>query len=189
MNYRLFILSLFLISIGCNNEQMTHQEIVAKYYNALDSGNHNEIQAVISDSVTLVSGDYVTPYNRDSYYEFFQWDSIFIPSYKIIGAEEKNNGVIVTVAQKNVRNEFLKNNPLVYKVKVSFDSGKISKMEDLEYIDVNWETWSHERDSLVSWIKNNHPELDGFVNDMTMKGAKDYLRAIELFNLSQDNLR
>ena len=60
---------------------MTRQDIVAKYYNALDSGNPNEIQAVINDSVTLISGDYTTPYNRNGFYEFFKWDSVFKPSY------------------------------------------------------------------------------------------------------------
>lgn len=174
------------MSIGCNNEKMAHQEIVAKYYDALDTGNFSEIKAIINDSITLVSGDYVTPYSQNGFYEFFKWDSIFKPTYDIVELEEKNDYILVTVAQKNVRNEFLKNNPLVYKVKVSFDSGKISQMEDMDYIDVNWETWSRERDSLISWIKTHHPDLDGFVNDMTMDGATNYLRAIKLYKTGVD---
>ncbi|MFC4221428.1 hypothetical protein [Flagellimonas marina] len=187
MQIKLFILFLLLVSIGCNNDKMTHRDIVTQYYNALNSGNHNEIQASINDIVTFISGDYVTSYNRDEFYEFFKWDSVFKPSYRILELEVKNNEVIASVAQENARNEYLRNNPLVYKVKVYFESGKISKVEDLDYMDVNWETWSHKRDTLVSWIRNNHPNLDGFVNDITMEGAIDYLKAIELFSSSQEN--
>ena len=62
-------------------------------------------------------------------------------------------------------------------------------MEDLDYMDVNWGTWSQKRDTLGNWIRNNHPNLDGFVNDITMEGAKDYLKAIELFSFNQDNFK
>ena len=184
-------LALFILCFltGCKEHNLSHKEIVSKYYNSFDSGNYNEIKAVLNDSVTQIAGDFVTPYNHDSFYEFFKWDSIFEPSYKIVELVEKNNDILVTVAQENVRNEFLKNNPLLYKVKVSFISSKISKLEELESIDTNWEIWIQERDSLVNWIKNNHPDLDGFVKDMTMKGSKNYLKAIELFTSNKDSLQ
>ena len=47
--------------------------------------------------------------------------------------------------------------------------------------DANWEIWQRERDSLVNWIKENHPELDGFVHDLSMEGAQNYLKAISLY--------
>ena len=60
-------------------------------------------------------------------------------------------------------------------------SRKISKIEDFEYIGTDWEKWVNERDSLVRWINKNHPKLDGFVHDLTMKGAMNYVKAIELY--------
>jgi hypothetical protein len=179
MKNNLLILFLLVLLVGCNNKELTHQETVTRYYDAFDSGNYHEIKALINDSITITSGDYDTSYNHGSFYEFFKWDSIFKSSYEIVELEERNNHVFVTVAQKNIRNEFLKNNPLVFQVKISFSSGKISKLEELAYMDVNWEAWSQERDSLVSWIRNNNPNLDGFVNDMTMYGSMNYLTAIE----------
>ncbi|MCR9264104.1 MAG: hypothetical protein NXH86_08085 [Flavobacteriaceae bacterium] len=181
MKNKLLILILLVLLVGCNNEKLTRQETVTRYYYAFDSANYNEIKTLTNDSITITSGDYVTSYTHESFYEFFKWDSIFKSSYEIVELEEQNNDIIVTVAQENIRNEYLENNPLVYKVKVSFDSGKVSKMEDLDYIDVNWEVWSQKRDSLVNWIRDNHPDLDGFVNDMTMNGAMNYLKAVEKY--------
>lgn len=187
MKNTILILFLLCFLTGCNKHKLSHKETVSSYYNAFDSGNYDEIKAIINDSVTQISGDFVTPYNHESFYQFFKWDSIFRSSYKIIVLEEKNRDILVTVAQDNIRNEFLKNNPLVYKVKVSFISEKISKLEELESINVNWAVWNQEKDSLVNWIKKNHPDLDGFVNDMTMKGSKNYLKAIELYTSNKDD--
>ena len=76
----------------------------------------------------------------------------------------------------------------MYKVKISFTSGKISRFEDLESVGTDWDVWGAKRDSLVSWIKMNHPELDGFVNDMTMNGSINYLKAIELYTADKSDL-
>jgi len=181
MKNTLLVLSLLYFFSGCNDQKFSHQKTVKEYYNARDKGNFKKLKTVVSDSIAMISGDYVTTYTRESFYEQFKWDSVFKPSYEIIELDEQNNQVIATVAQDNLRNEFLKNNPLVYRVKISFNSGKISKLEDFDYIRTDWNVWQNERDSLVSWVKKHHPELDGFVNDMTMKGAMDYVNVIDLY--------
>ncbi len=187
MKNKLLILFLMVFTMGCNDHKLTHQEVITEYYDAFDSGDYNKIRALINDTITISSGDYVTPYTHKGFYEFFKWDSIFKSRYRIMELEEKDDQVLVTVAQDNVRNEFLKNSPLVFKVGVSFTSGKISKLEELEYIDVNWDIWTKERDSLVNWIKDNHPELDGFINDMSMNGSRNYLKAIEIYITGKSN--
>ncbi len=84
-----------------------------------------------------------------------------------------------------MRNEFLKNPYMTCEYRISFMSGKISKIEELDCINVNWSIWQKERDSLVSWINKSHPELSGFVNNMTMKGSINYLKAIELYEANK----
>ena len=176
---------ILLVTIGlltsCDYQKLGHKETVKQYYNAFDSGNFDELNAVINDSITIVSGEFTTSYDYDSFHKFFKWDSIFKPSYEIIDLKEKNNDIFATIAQKNIRNEFLKNNPLKFKVKITFEADKISKIEELEYIDVNWNIWAQKRDSLETWVELNHQTLDGYVNDMTMKGAINYTKAIELY--------
>ena len=182
MKSTILILFLAIILTSCGNQKLSHKGTVTSYYKAFDSGEFNKIKEVIHDSITLVSGDFVMPFDKNSFYEFYKWDSIFKPSYEVIELIEENDDVIATISQKNTRNAFLKNNPLKLNVKISFVSGKITKIEELDYIDVNWDTWSQRKDSLVSMVKVNHPELDGFVNDMTMNGAVNYLQAMELYD-------
>ncbi|WP_324024292.1 hypothetical protein QSV08_14525 [Maribacter sp. BPC-D8] len=181
------ILILFLIGVlnSCDNQKLSHKEAVTTYYNAFDSGEFNKIKTVIHDSITMVNGDFLTPFDKNSFYEFYKWDSVFKPSNQVIELVEENDDVIATITQKNIRNAFLKNNPLQFKVKVSFTSGKISKIEELEYIEVNWNTWAQDRDSLVNWMKVNHPKLDRFVNDLTIQGAINYVQAIEFYEVRE----
>ncbi|MEP2281180.1 hypothetical protein [Maribacter sp.] len=176
-------LTIFLIVIvtSCSTQNHSQKDAVTNYYKAFDSGKFNKIKEVIHDSLTIVSGDYVMPFNKNNFYEFYTWDSVFKPSYEVIELTKNGDEIIATIAQKNLRNAYLKNNPLKLKVKISFTAGKITKLEELDYIDVNWDTWNQRKDSLVSFIQTKHSKLDGFVNDMTMKGAINYLKAIELY--------
>ncbi|WP_109852111.1 hypothetical protein [Aquimarina sp. AU58] len=181
MKNTFLILFLLCFLIGCSDQKLTNKEIVTKYYNARNTANYNELKTFINDSITITAGDYIMPYTHDSFYEEFKWDSIFRTSYKIVELVEKNDQIIASVTSNSIRFEFLKNNPLVCQYKISFTSGKISKIESLECIGANWKIWQRKVDSLVSWVNANHPELDGFINDMTMNGAINYLKAIELY--------
>ncbi len=93
---------------------------------------------------------------------------------------------MATVASKSLRYAFLKNNPLTCRFTITFNSGKISRIESGECAGADWNIWEKERDSLVDWIKTNHPKLDGFINEMTMDGAIRYLQAIELYETNKN---
>lgn len=181
----LFFLYLFT---GCDNQQLTHEETVTNYYKARDATNYQEVKRYINDSITITEGDYVMPYDQNSFYEVFKWDSIFQPTYKIVELVEKKNKVMVAVALKSIRNEFLKNSSMTCQYEISFNAGKISKIESLECTGADWNSWQKERDALVNWINQKHPELDGFINDMTMNGAINYLKAIELYETDKTAL-
>ena len=169
--------------IGCKEQKLTPKETVIKYYHSRDTGNYKELKELINDSITIISGSYVMPYNHVSFYEQFKWDSIFKPSYKIVKLEEKNNQVNALVVINSIRNEFLKSSSMICEYEILFNSGKISEIKDLDCTNVDWNTWQKERDSLVNWIKENNPELNGFIYDMTMGGAINYLKAIELYKV------
>lgn len=181
MKITILILSLLYFLTGCDDHNLTHQETVTTYYNARDTSNYDELKTVINDSLTIISGDYVMPYNQDGFYEQFKWDSIFKTSYNIVELVEKDNQIMASVTMNSIRNEFLKNSDMTCQYKISFIAGRISKIEELDCKNADWNIWGKERDSLVNWIDKNHPKLNGFINDMTMNGAQNYLKAIELY--------
>lgn len=171
----------------CDQGKLNNKATVEKYYMARDAADFKDISLLVSDTITVVEGDYVMPYTLESYYEVFKWDSVFQTKYKIIELEEVESQVIVSVTLSSIRNAFLQNNPMTCKFKLSLQSGKISKIESLNCKDANWEIWQKRVDALVKWVDINHPELNGFIHDMTMNGAKNYLKAINLYNLSENN--
>jgi len=181
MKSTLSILFMLCIITACDNQQLTQKETVINYYNARDKANFNELKELISDSVTIISGDFIMPYDPDSFYEVFKWDSVFNPAYKVVDLIEKNNQILATVELSSIKNEFLKNNGMLCQYNISFDSGKISKIEELACENADWEAWQVGVNSLVNWTRQNHPELNGFINDMTMQGAMNYIKAIKLY--------
>ncbi|MEQ8907406.1 hypothetical protein [Ekhidna sp.] len=186
---RYFIL-FFLTSLltGCGNKGLTPRELVTEYYDAFNSSDFNRLTGVITDSITIIEGEYVMPYSKESFHEQFRWDSIFQPTYKILELEEQDNQIIVTVASSSKRYKFLKNDPLTCQFRISFNSNEITKLESLDCPNADWNVWQTERDSLVNWTKKNNPELDGFIHDLTMNGAINYLKAIELYENRKDAL-
>jgi hypothetical protein len=178
MKNTLPLLFLGCFVIGCADPKPTHKETVSTYYEAFNAGDYPKIKTVIHDSITLIEGDYTMPFDHDSYYDHFQWDSVFKPTYELLKLEEKDDQLITTVASSSVRYAFLKNNTLTTNLRISFTQGKISKIEILEGVNTDWDAWQKERDSLVDWTHKNHPELDGFINDLSRKGALNYVKAI-----------
>ena len=177
-----FILFFFsTLLTGCANKRLTPSDLVTEYYQAFNNSDFNRITAVIADSIFIVEGEYVMPYSQKSFHEQFKWDSIFQPTYRIIELADQNNHIIATVASSSKRYKFLKSDPLTCRFEISFNSDRITKLESLECLDAYWNVWQAERDSLVNWTKRSHPELDGFIHDLTMNGAINYLKAIELY--------
>ncbi|MFT6781217.1 MAG: hypothetical protein ACJA1A_001137 [Saprospiraceae bacterium] len=182
----IFLSALFVF--GCTQKKPPNKETAEKYFTARNSVEFKEIQDLISDSLTVIEGDYKMLYSQDSYYEVFKWDSVFQTSYEIVELKEIDEQIIVSISLSSIRNKFLKNDLMTCQFKLSFESGRISKIESLDCKDANWEVWQKRVNILADWIEDNHPELHGFIHDMTMKGAKNYLKAINLYELNENDL-
>ncbi len=174
-----FIFILLVITSCTEKNEKTEQ--IINYYEGFKNSDYNQIKRTISDSLTIIEGDYTMAFTPKSYHEQFKWDSVFKPVYKVISLENQNTMIIATVSVNSLKFEFLENNPLTCRHKFYFSSEKISKIENIDCIDADWKIWQSKRDSLVDWIKFNHPKLDGFIHDLSMKGAIHYLNAIELY--------
>jgi len=79
------------------------------------------------------------------------------------------------------RISFLHEQPIVTNQLIRFDQDKIVSIETTEYAVFNDSIFVKNRDSLLSWIDENHPELNGFIYNQTAPGGRQYLKAIELY--------
>ena len=177
----LLLLSILVLGIRCSKKTSTEAEQITAYYEGFKNSDYSQVKRTLSDSLISVAGDYTMPYSRESFYEKFKWDSVFKPQYKLVSIDEEGEHPIATVTVNSHKLEFLQNNPMTCRYAVYFKDGKIASIVDLDCPTANWEIWGKQVDALVGWIAMNHPELDGFINDLTMQGAINYMKAIELY--------
>jgi hypothetical protein len=183
---RLVILTgLLIVMISCSSKQRSSYEdqIIRKYYNGLSSGNFNLISECISDSILIIEKEYLLTNNRKDYYRHTQWDSVFKPDYHLIDLKKEGNSYIAIVSKICQRIEFLQDTVITFKEKIDIKNNQIVKMELLDYLLLDFEKWQQRTESLIAWIDKNHPELSGFNNDLTLKGAQKYLKAVDLYKI------
>ncbi|MDO1502143.1 hypothetical protein Q2T40_18565 [Winogradskyella maritima] len=169
-----------LLAVSCISTDSETQQI-KRYYSGFQDGDYSKIKAVLADSVTLISGDNVMPFNPESYYKQFKWDSVFQPKYKLNSITVQHKKRIAKVSLNSMKIKFLQNNAMSCSYEFSFVDGKISKIKELDCPTADWPLWGQRVDSLVQFIEKNHPDLDGFIHDLSMQGAQNYLDAIEAY--------
>ncbi len=167
--------------ISCKNseKEINKLSIAENYYSTLNNSDYSAITG-LGDSITTEEGNYKQAYSKKDYIEFLEWDSVFNPTYEILDIEQKDGVIEVKVSKIDKRISFLQKEPFLTNQTIKFQKDKIISIET-NYVNFDGETWGKNVNKLVNWIKNNHPELNGFIHDQTEQGALKYLKAIELF--------
>ena len=155
-------------------------EIAKKFYVAIDNSNSAEITELITESFTTNDDGFEQKYNGNEYVEWVKWDSVFQPTYEILKIKEENGIVRAEISKTDKRISFLHHEPIVMNEIMQFEDNKINNIKRISSsFDV--EKFVKNRDELVNWISENHPELNGFLHDQTKRGGLNYLKAIELY--------
>jgi len=181
----LFSMVFFVILISCKSRQ-DDARIIEKFYEGFNLGNYTLLSEIISDTVEMTEMEYVLAANKQEVYRFFQWDSVFEPTYKILDIVQNHSGCMVKVSKTCKRIEFLHDSVIIYMVNFEIDNNAVSRVSIVDYIQMNFEKWMSQRDALIEWIRLNHSELAGFENNITSKGARDFLSAIDLYRRNRN---
>ena len=182
------VVLLFLIAIGfisCKNseKEIGKLEIAKQYYKALDNSDSAVMNILLTDSLLTkeTDYDYEQTFSKKEYItEWLKWDSVFNPTYKVLEIEQENETVKAKISKVDKRILLLHEEPTVWNEVIRFDSDKIISIERKNVI-FNDKTWERNRTKLLSWIDENHPELNGFLNGQTESVGLQYLKAIELY--------
>ncbi len=176
----LLLLTLGFVSCKNSEKEIDSIEIAKQYFNVLDNSDYSKMSNWFADSLTTIEGEYKQTYSKSGYFEFLKWDSVFDPNYEILEIEQKNGIVKAKISKMDKRISFLHEGPFITNQTITFQNEKIISVET-EYVDFNETTWEKNRNALLSWIDENHPELNGFIYDQTESGGMKYLKAIELY--------
>lgn len=178
-NHKILII-LIIFFISC--KQSNYIRTTKNYFDDYAKKKYEDIMPYLSDSISIVDGDYKKTYSLEEFQQYYQWDSVFNPKSNILEISSIENNVLLTISTHSKRFEFLGNNPMITKQKVLYKENKIYEIEILESVNVDWNVWVNKRDSLVEWINVEHPDLVGFIYDMTKTGGEKYLKAISLYD-------
>ncbi|MBR9853488.1 MAG: hypothetical protein GYB37_02775 [Algicola sp.] len=172
---------LVFISCGSNKKEVNKAEMAGAYIEGLNTSNYTQVVELFLDSVRFNEMDYVRTFSKEGYQDLFQWDSVFKPEYEMLEMKEENGELHLKVLKKCERILFLQNKPFITHEVMKFKEGAIHSIDIVEYVDFNDSLWAGNREKLVNWISEYHPELNGFIHDQTKVGALNFKKAIELY--------
>jgi len=158
-------------------------QIAKHYYHALNSSDANEISTTLGDSITVMesSDNYEERFSKDEYMTWFAWDSVFLPTYKVLEIELQNEIVSTKISKTDKRIAFLHEEPMVWYETLYFKRNNIVKVERTKYEVFHIDKFLKNRENLLNYVGTNHPELSGFLYPQTTSTALKYLKAISLY--------
>ena len=189
MRIKILILAIILTFTNCSLKKdniSVAERLIVGYIDGLNNSDFRGFDKLFSDSIKFLEGDFILANSLDGMRTHFQWDSVFSPRYQIIDLSISDTLNVVTVSKLCKRIKFLHDTSTVYKINFNVNNGQIEKMYISEYLVFDYKKWISRRDSLLSWIKQNHQYLDGFFYENGINGAVKYSKAIDLFETEHD---
>lgn len=174
------------ISCGQKHRGIDKVKLAGNYYGALNASDYHQVTGLFLDSIRFNEMDHTRTYAKEDYRALFQWDSVFRPKYTILDVKEVDGDLHLRVSKEGRRIRFLQHRPFITKEVMKFKNGAIYSVDIVDYVDFNDSLWVRNRENLVSWIRENHPELDGFINDQTKTGALKFQKAMALYGNGND---
>ncbi|MCW3807847.1 subclass B1 metallo-beta-lactamase [Plebeiibacterium marinum] len=162
--------------------QILPNEVIDAYFKAFNNASFEELTKITTNDITITEGDFVLCRSVDQLKTVFQWDSVFIPEYKILDFNQNGAVYDVVVSKMDDRVRFLHDIPLVSNIQFTIEEGKIKKQTIGTYSCFDMDTWRGRLKGLVSWIQQNHPDLNGFERDISPKGAINFIKSIRLYS-------
>lgn len=185
MNKIILLLVVTFTLLGCKNSEreVDKLDLAKKYYKFLDNSNTSGMLTLLGDSIVIRENEdnYEERFSQKGYINWLEWDAVFEPTYKIIEIKQDNEIVKAKISKIDKRLFFLHEEPMVWNEIIQFENGKITRIERLKYEVFDISRFVKNREELVRWVDDNHPELNGFLEAQTKSVAMKYLKAIALF--------
>ncbi len=166
--------------IACNNQ--SENELILNYFEAFNQSDFDELSKLVTPDFKMTEGSFSLCCSKEEFKTIFQWDSVFVPHYKVLSVNKQEAGSDAVISKTDRRIAFLHDDPMISNISVEFKNGKISQLIIKDYQQFDTKKWSGRLNDIISWININSPEINGFQKDITPEGAHHYLKAIDLFS-------
>lgn len=164
-----------------NSQKISNEDLVNRFFAGMNQQNFEIIKSSTAEKFTITEGDQVLCNSREEFYSLFRWDSVFIPEFEIIEFMKHESYLRATISKSCKRIRFLHDSPLIYNVDIFIEGERIREMRTRDYLNADFRKWTLRRDMLKVWSEEKHSEIPEFINDMSVDGARNYVRAIELW--------
>lgn len=178
------MLTVGFLSCKTVEKEVDKVEMTKQYFKVLDQSDYAGMSDWFADSLITKEGEYEQVYSKSGYLEFLKWDAVFDPSYDLLEIVQEGELVKAKISKHDKRILFLLGKPFITNQIIRFQNGKIYSVETA-YVNFDYSIWEKNRTDLLSWIDENHPNLNGFIYDQTESGGLKYLKAIELYKIKK----
>jgi hypothetical protein len=179
----LILTSIFLFACQKEDKQ-SPVKLIRDFYEGFNQGNFEAISACVSDSILMKAGDFVQANNKEDLKTFFQWDSVFSPTYTVDSIVEIEGQYVCTLTKNDKRINFLHKLPTRYNTHFTIFDNKITQVIEGDVIVFDFEKWISNREALQAWVNTNYPNYKDFMTAPGSKGAQNFRMLIELFEES-----
>lgn len=176
----LFLVTITFISCKTSQKEKDRVDLAKQYFRVLDSSDYSKMSEWFADSLTTIEGGYKMTYSKTDYIEFLKWDAVFDPSYDVLEIDQINGIVKAKISKMDKRIAFLHEQPFLTNQTIEFHNNKIISVKT-DYLNFNETTWERNKNILLNYIDEHHPELNGFIYNQTEAGGTTFLKAIELY--------
>jgi hypothetical protein len=178
----LWIVISVLSFLSCSKEN-SHIKIVQQYYDGLNAGNYMKTSHVLSNQFIMRENEsnYEVAFSPEEFHNWFQWDSVFNPTYTVTDLHLKNDTVFAQITKKCDRIMLLHDEPLSNLAYFEISDGKIKAINRYKYTNANWDKWMKNRNEFLQFCNSELRELGDFMNAQNVDMALIYAKAIAIY--------
>lgn len=164
-------------------------KVVQQFYDGLNAGDYQKVSSVLSDKFIMREneGNFEVSFSPDKFHDWFQWDSVFNPTYEILSSERINDTLRLAISKKCDRIMLFNKVPIRYLAFFEISNGKLNAVNRYSYLGTNWEKWTQKKEKFLQFVHTEIPEYNDMEEVQDYEHGEKYAKAIQLFNFYVQN--
>ncbi|PLX20064.1 MAG: hypothetical protein C0599_09810 [Salinivirgaceae bacterium] len=184
----LFALFALLLITACK-EETDKLNLVQQYYEGLNSGDYKKASSVLSDNFIMRENEdnFEVSFSPEKFHDWFQWDSVFQPTYEIKSSELVNDTLRLAITKKCDRIMLFNEAPLTNLAYFEISDGKIKAINRYSYLGADWQRWSKNKERFLEFARTYLPEYTYIEQVQNLEYGYRFKKTIEMFQFYDQN--